>query len=101
MSVDCSLSPSQPPDQNPPISKMFEREDWTLFHTVEGLCQRAGVPAKWLRRLVMKELADNGLDTYERLRARHDEAVERSLKLPKIWSVQPCVSPSRADVGRW
>lgn len=54
---------SQPADENPPILKMFEREDWTLFRTVEGLCQRAGVSAARLRRLVLKELADNGLDT--------------------------------------
>jgi hypothetical protein len=41
----------------------FEREDWTLFRTVEGLQQKAGVPKQRLRRLVLKELADNGLDT--------------------------------------
>jgi hypothetical protein len=41
---------------------MFEREDWTLFRTVEGLQQKAGVAAACLRRLVLKELADNGLD---------------------------------------
>jgi hypothetical protein len=41
----------------------FEREDWSLFRTVEGLQQRAGVPASKLRQLVLKELADNGLDT--------------------------------------
>ena len=50
-------------DENPPILKMFEREDWTLFRTVEGLQQKAGVPAKLLRRLVLKELGDNALDT--------------------------------------
>ena len=42
---------------------MFEREDWTLFRTVEGLQQKAGVPANLLRRLVLKELGDNALDT--------------------------------------
>ena len=41
---------------------MFERADWTLFRTVEGLQQKAGVPAPWLRRLVLKELGDNALD---------------------------------------
>jgi hypothetical protein len=41
---------------------MFERADWTLFRTVEGLQQKAGVPANQLRRLVLKELGDNGLD---------------------------------------
>jgi hypothetical protein len=42
---------------------MFEREDWTLFRTIEGLQQKAGVPAAKLRRLVLKELGDNALDT--------------------------------------
>ena len=41
---------------------MAERQDWTLFRTVEGLQQKAGVPAARLRRLVFKELADNGFD---------------------------------------
>lgn len=50
-------------DENPPILKMFEREDWTLGRTVDGLQQKAGVPATRLRRLVLKELGDNALDT--------------------------------------
>jgi hypothetical protein len=41
----------------------FERGDWTSFRTVEGLQQKAGVPADKLRRLVLKELTDNALDT--------------------------------------
>jgi Topoisomerase 6 subunit A/Spo11, Toprim domain len=45
-----------------PQNLKFEREDWSLYRTVEGLQQKAGVPAKRLRRLVLKELADNGLD---------------------------------------
>ena len=54
--------------QNPPAvltsqnELKFEREDWSLFRTVEGLQQWAGVPAGRLIRLVLKELADNGLD---------------------------------------
>jgi hypothetical protein len=40
----------------------FEREDWSLFRTIEGLQQRAGVTETKLIRLVLKELADNGLD---------------------------------------
>jgi hypothetical protein len=44
-----------------PILK-FERSDWALFRTAEGLAQKAGVPAYMLRRLVLKELADNALD---------------------------------------
>jgi hypothetical protein len=46
--------------QKPPI---FEREDWSLFRTIEGLQQRAGVPKRKLPRLVLKEIADNGLDS--------------------------------------
>jgi hypothetical protein len=44
------------------ILKMGERPDWTLLRTVAGLQQMAGVPVEWLRRLVIKELADNALD---------------------------------------
>jgi hypothetical protein len=40
----------------------FEREDWSLFRTLEGLQQRAGVPLDQIARLVLKELTDNGLD---------------------------------------
>ena len=40
----------------------FEREDWALFRTVEGLQQKAGVERGKLRRLALKELADNALD---------------------------------------
>jgi hypothetical protein len=40
----------------------FEREDWTAFRTIEGLQQKAGVAKDKLRRLVLKELTDNGLD---------------------------------------
>jgi hypothetical protein len=40
----------------------FEQEDWSLFRTVDGLQQRAGVAKGNLRRLVLKELADNALD---------------------------------------
>ena len=49
---------------SPAVSNLkFEREDWSLFRTVEGLSQKAGVPPNKLRRLVLKEIADNGLDT--------------------------------------
>jgi hypothetical protein len=49
-------------DENEPFLKMAERQDWALFRTVEGLQQKAGVPAGSLRRLALKELADNALD---------------------------------------
>src|SRR5215831_3719200 len=45
-----------------PQNLKFERTDWMLFRTVEGLEQKAGVPKQKLRRLVVKELTDNGLD---------------------------------------
>jgi DNA topoisomerase 6 subunit A-like protein len=48
-----------------PQNLKFERADWSLYRTVEGLQQKAGVPAERLRRLVLKELADNGLDIGE------------------------------------
>jgi hypothetical protein len=41
----------------------FERPEWTSFRTVEGLQQKAGVARSMLRRLVLKELADNALDS--------------------------------------
>ena len=49
--------------QEAPQNLKFEREDWSLFRTVEGLQQKAGVAKHKLSRLVMKELADNGLDS--------------------------------------
>jgi hypothetical protein len=55
-SLSTSSGPAKPPDFK------FEREDWTLFRTIEGLQQKAGVPANKLQRLVLKELADNALD---------------------------------------
>src|SRR5262249_33828800 len=48
--------------QEPARIFKFERPDWALFRTVDGLQQKAGVSKDKLRRLVLKELADNGLD---------------------------------------
>jgi hypothetical protein len=48
---------------NPPVLIMAERPDWSLFSTFEGLQQQAGVPARQLRQLVLKEIGDNALDT--------------------------------------
>jgi hypothetical protein len=59
-------SPSSPAPQN----LQFERQDWSLFRTIEGLQQRAGVPKSKLRRLVLKELTDNGLDENATVRIR-------------------------------
>jgi hypothetical protein len=41
---------------------MYQREDWTDFRNLATLTRRAGVPAKKLMRVVLKELTDNGLD---------------------------------------
>jgi hypothetical protein len=43
----------------------FERDDWALFRTIEGLQQKAGVPKDKLRRLVLKELTDYAFDEFE------------------------------------
>jgi hypothetical protein len=58
--MDAASGPGGP--QIAPNLKLAEREDWTLFRTVDGLQQKAGVPASKLIRLVLKELADNALD---------------------------------------
>lgn len=53
--------PCSPPRPTTP-NFQFERQDWTLFRSVGTLSQKAGVPMRHLRRLVLKELADNALD---------------------------------------
>jgi hypothetical protein len=45
-----------------PQNLKFEREDWVLFRSLDGLTQKAGTSRDKVTRLVMKELADNGLD---------------------------------------
>jgi hypothetical protein len=62
-SLSVAFDTSLADDENVPILKMAERQDWALFRSIEGLCQKAGVPPDLLRRLVLKEIADNGLDT--------------------------------------
>ena len=42
---------------------MFEREDWELFRTLDGLSSKAGVPRERIAALVAKELMDNALDS--------------------------------------
>ncbi len=53
---------SRPPNEQNHRNFKFERPDWWLFRSVSTLPQKAGVPARRLRRLVLKELADNALD---------------------------------------
>jgi hypothetical protein len=60
-------------DENEPNLKMAERHDWALFRSIEGLQQKAGVPADKLRRLVLKELADNALDEATSCRSGFDK----------------------------
>ena len=57
-----SLKTSALRREEPPEPITFEREDWALFRTVEGLQQRGGVSKELLRRLVMKEVTDNAFD---------------------------------------
>ena len=44
---------------------MFERQDWELFRTIEGLSHKAGVPREKIASLIAKELMDNALDESE------------------------------------
>jgi hypothetical protein len=53
---------STPESTYAPQNLKFEREDWALFRTIEGLQQKAGVAKNKLSGLVIKELADNALD---------------------------------------
>jgi hypothetical protein len=64
-----SIETSQGVGENEPNLKMAERHDWALFRNIDGLQQKAGVPAARLRRLVLKELADNALDAGSHIRA--------------------------------
>jgi hypothetical protein len=45
-----------------PSDERYEYDDWVQFRSIASLSQLSGVPAELLRRLVAKELADNGLD---------------------------------------
>lgn len=42
---------------------MYVREDWTLFRSLDTICQQAGVPKYRVSSLVAKELMDNALDS--------------------------------------
>jgi hypothetical protein len=59
---DFQKSPSELASSPVPPNLKFERADWALFRTVEGLQQKAGVPKNKLPQLVMKEITDNALD---------------------------------------
>ncbi len=41
---------------------LFQRNDWTLFRSLDTLGQKAGVPKERLGAIVVKELVDNALD---------------------------------------
>ncbi len=45
---------SRPTNGQNPRNFKFERADWTLFRSISTLPQKAGVPARLLRRLVLK-----------------------------------------------
>jgi hypothetical protein len=92
--------------QEPAQVFKFERADWALFRTVEGLQQKAGVAKGELRRLVLKELADNGLDTDEGYFVEDDGggidpddlaclfSISRPMMSTKLWRL-----PTRGALG--
>ena len=45
----------------------FVRQDWALFLRPERLAQKAGAPVRLLRRMALKELADNAADASDRV----------------------------------
>jgi hypothetical protein len=50
-----------------PEDLKFERADWTIFRTIQGLQQKAGVSQQYLRRLTLKELTHNAFDASDKL----------------------------------
>jgi hypothetical protein len=68
MTADFQKSPAALTSSPPSENLKFEREDWSLFRTVEGLQQKAGVAKHNLFQLVLKELTDNGLDEDTKVR---------------------------------
>src|SRR3954468_2806774 len=59
---ECSSRSRSPADAKSAEFQIAERADWTLFRSLNTLPQQAGVPLSQMRRLVLKELVDNGLD---------------------------------------
>ena len=51
---------------------LYEREDWMLFRNLPSLAQKAGVAARDLPALIVKELVDNALDTGAFRQVRRD-----------------------------
>jgi hypothetical protein len=41
---------------------LFQRQDWTVLRTLDGLCRKAGASVYKLADVVIKELVDNALD---------------------------------------
>jgi hypothetical protein len=60
-------TPAEPPSKlksagPSPADFQVRRPDTALFATLQGLQMQSGVPSRLLRRLVLKELTENGLD---------------------------------------
>ena len=51
--------------QNLQFDPEFRRHDWQIY--ISNLSQRAGVPTRRIRKLVLKELVDNALDEMDRV----------------------------------
>ena len=82
---------------NPPSKSaefQFERPDWALFRSIGTLSQKAGVPAKLLRRLVLKELVDNALD------AGGDSMIAQRGEAYVIVDTGPGIDGSPEDIAR-
>jgi hypothetical protein len=95
---DGSVLPRSKDPQKSPNFK-FERPDWTLFRSVGTLSQKAGAPAARLRRLVLKELADNALDAGARVRVDQHHGIDGR----PVYTVRddgPGIDGTPADIAR-
>ncbi|MDY8111123.1 ATP-binding protein [Fulvimarina sp. 2208YS6-2-32] len=79
----------------------FERADWTLFRSINTLPQKAGVPVSQLRRLVLKELADNALDAGGNVRVRKlDDTGDRWAIEDDGPGIDPAIVPHLFSINR-
>ena len=91
------VSPSLADAQN----LKFERADWTAFRTIEGLQQKAGVAKGLLRRLVLKELTDNALDTETARRGSAKSTAAISSRTKATDSIRMTSPACSASTVRW
>ena len=77
--------------------------DWTSFRTIEGLQQKAGVAKSKLRRLVLKELTDNGLDENAKVRIGELRMADTSSRTmgAELMAAQQRLPSASASPARW